>query len=224
MPLAWLERRRANQEQSAYWYLDMQRKRNTGIRYDQREWELFSKKHLKDALGITFFGLKTRQQKAVEEYLKLKRHEIFMNGPQFNELRANNLSSRLETHPRLNNVDPKLREAIKDTVIGGNELRKISKDANGFKVEFKNAVEVVAYGMPEVRELAKLFSNKISRNEPEKTSLTAKELGLEEDIEGYILKKYGMKTKMKKIPYTVYERGLQKKLQQITAFKPAFQT
>ena len=225
MPFEWLASRRKTQEQGAYWYLDMQRKRNTGIGYNQQEWERFSKKYLKEALGVTFFGLKTKRQKAVEEYLKLKRHEIFMSGDQFKELRASNISSRLLSHPRWQGVKPEFMEFVKGLVVVGNEVQKLSRDVNGFRLELKSgSPKVFAYGTQGARELAKLFAYKTSRNEPEKAELTAKELGLEEDIEGYILKKYGMKTKIKKIPYAAYNRGLKDKLLQLSAYKPAIAT
>lgn len=212
------------QTQGAYWYLEMQRKRNAGIRYGEEEWKRFSKKYLKEALGPTFLGLKSRRQFALEEYLKLKRHEIYMNGDQFKELRSKDLENRLLTHPRWQGVNPRIIDAMKDIVAGGNALKRISRDYDGFTVEFKNYTKTFSHGTSEAAGLAKLFSNKTSLREQEKDSLTAKDLGLEEDIEGYILEKYGMKSKIKKIPYTAYSQGLKKKMHAIMNYKPAYAT
>ncbi len=186
--------------------------------YTREEWDRKSAALLKTAVARKLGVFKTREGKALEEFLRLSRNEM-LKTPQ---MQRKNLLNSLASHPLMFGVKPEILNGFAELNSGIRRFDQIQYEGNGFKVIWheggKLASEHYEENSEAGRELKKLFENaeRTGIGREYEDVLTAKHLGLADQLtlKEHIARKYKLK----------WDKKLEDKLAQMTKLHPAFAT
>ena len=196
-------------------YFEMAKNRSA---YPHEYWQAESERLLRKAVGRKLLLFKTREGKALEEFMRLARSEM-MKTP---EMREENSVKTLMAHPLSRGLHPNTLKFIARLNSGGSKLEQIQEEGAGFKIVWREGGKLreksYAGSSQEASELKKMFENARTRrmHSAEEGVLTAKHLGLENQVslKEYIEKKHGLK----------WTGQLDRKLEEMKSFMPAFST
>ncbi|MBI5228663.1 hypothetical protein HY991_01025 [Candidatus Micrarchaeota archaeon] len=177
-----MENKRRKEAASAY--LEMAGKRR---QYSEAEWKRESDRFLKSAVGRKLFLFKTREQKALEEYLKLQRYEL-MKTPEMNKRNLINAASDYFFSKR---VHPQMLEELAELHSGERSLEQIQAQGTGARIIYREKdgrlmVKSYAGNTARGQELRKLLGNR--------TFVNPSDIGFRTpSLEEYIERKYGLR-------------------------------